>query len=115
MQLHIKDEAVRRGGTPALNHSQIRNRIKRRIYLDHFEMLCVPTKSLMRRQLFRVPVPDKTRIGPTGGADKNFPRRATAANLLRTRERGDARKIGCGGDPAMAGRELHNFLSPVFW
>src|SRR5207302_10857291 len=72
MKLHIKDEAVRRGGTPALNHSQIRNRIKRRIYFDHFEMLRVPTKSLMCEQLFRVPEPDKTRIGPTGGADKNF-------------------------------------------
>src|SRR5205814_8079885 len=72
MQLHIKDEAVRRGGTPALSHSRIRNRIKRRIYFDHFEMLRVPTKSLIRAQLFRVPVPDKTRIGPAGGADKNF-------------------------------------------
>src|SRR5438105_13612571 len=72
MKLHIKDEAVRRGGTPALNHSQIRNRIKRRIYFDHFEMLRVPTKSLIRAQLFRVPVPDKTQIGPAGGADKNF-------------------------------------------
>src|SRR5437016_1357990 len=72
MELHIKDEAVRRCGTPALNHSQIRNRIKRRIYFDHFEMLRVPTKSLIRAQCLRIPMPNKTRIGPTGRPNENF-------------------------------------------
>src|SRR5437868_13010340 len=73
MKLHIKDEAVRGGGTPALNHSQIRNRIKRRIYFDHLEMLRIPAKSLIRAHPFWIPTLDKTGIRPTGRADKNFP------------------------------------------
>ena len=73
MQLYIKPEIGRRRRAPSFDRAQVRNGIERRIYFDHFEMLRVPTKSLMRRQLFRVPVPDKTRIGPTSGADKNFP------------------------------------------
>src|SRR5260370_37499205 len=72
MQFHIKDEAVGRGGTPALNHSQIRNGIKRRIYFDHFEVLRVPTKSLIRAQCLGIPMPNKTRIGPTGRPNENF-------------------------------------------
>src|SRR5438874_13476313 len=72
MQPHVKDEAVRYGGTAALKHSLIRKPIKRRIYFDHFEVLPVPTNSLIRAQRLRIPMPNKTRIGPTGRPNENF-------------------------------------------
>src|SRR5438874_4155735 len=72
MQFHVKDEPVGRSSTPTLNHSQIRNGVKRRIYLDHLKILRVPTKSLMRAQLFRIPMLNKTRVGPACGPDENL-------------------------------------------
>src|SRR5438034_740985 len=72
VQFHIESKPIRRGGTPTLNHSQIRHRIKRRIHLHHLKVLCVPTEPLMREYPFRIPTLNETRIGPARSSDKNF-------------------------------------------
>lgn len=71
MQLYIENEIVRRGRAPPLYRPRVRDRIEGRIDFDHFEMLCVPGESLMRRHFFWVPSLDKSGIGPARGADEN--------------------------------------------
>src|SRR5713101_1090512 len=72
MQFHVERESIRRGGTPPLNHSQIRHGIKRRVHLDHLKLLCVSTKPLIRAHSFGIPMLNKTRIRPAGRSDENF-------------------------------------------
>src|SRR5436309_3625672 len=72
MQFHVEREPIRRGGAPALNHSQIRHGIKRRVHLDHLKLLRVPTKPLIRAHSFGIPMLNKTRIRPAGRSDENF-------------------------------------------
>src|SRR6266550_7871744 len=72
MQLHIECEVIWCCCAPALGHSRFRHRIKCRIYLDQFEMLCVPSEPFPRRHVLRIPPLDKTGIRPTCRADKNF-------------------------------------------
>src|SRR6266508_1405425 len=79
MQFYIEREPIGRCGTPALNHSQIRHRVKRRIHLDHLELLRVPTEPLMGAHPFGIPMLNKARIGPAGRSDKNF----ASARMMR--------------------------------
>src|SRR6266516_4139766 len=72
MQFHIEAKPIRRSGTPTLNHSQIRHRIKRRIHLHHLKVLRVPTEPLIRAHPLRIPTLNETRIGPARSSDKNF-------------------------------------------
>jgi hypothetical protein len=72
MQLYVKREIIRRRRAPALDHSWFGHRIKRRVHLDHFEMLRIPLKPVAGRHLFRIPALDKTGIRPARCADKNF-------------------------------------------
>ena len=127
MQLYIEGEPIRRGGAPALDHSQIGHGIKRRIHLDHLKILRVPTKPLMRADSLGIPMLNKTWIGPAGrpnnnfGAfrlDQTFPRHAENRNHescgKQTAVASKRWKIGCGGGPATAGRGLQGFFNPVF-
>src|SRR6476659_5033230 len=72
MQFYVKRKAVWRRCAPPLYHSRLRHRIKRRVYLDQFEMLRIPAQLVGRRQVLRIPPLDKTGIRPTCRADKNF-------------------------------------------
>ena len=68
----------------------------------------------MRAQLFRVPIPNKSRIGPTGGADKNFPgtrlRRIFCGHVKEaTRE-----KLVPGATPPWRGAAFITFLVQSF-
>src|SRR5207244_11938335 len=81
VQLYVKPELIGRGHAPTLNHSLVRDRVERRIKLDHLKMLRVPRQPFVRRHLFRIPARDKTGIGPTRRADENF----TAASFRRLR------------------------------
>src|SRR6476646_291741 len=72
MQFYVKRKAVWRRCAPPLYHSRLRHRIKRRIYLDQFEMLRIPAQSVGRRQFLRIPALDKTGIRPARRADKNI-------------------------------------------
>src|SRR6266508_2448158 len=79
MQFYIEREPIGRCGTPALNHSQIRHRVKGRIQLDHLELLRVPTKPLMGAHPFGIPTLNKAWIGPAGRSDENF----ASAGMIR--------------------------------
>src|SRR5262249_15743570 len=70
---YVEREVIGRRGAPALHHSRLRHRIKRRVYLDQIEMLRIPRQSLARWQFLRIPTLHKTRIRPTCRADKNLP------------------------------------------
>src|SRR5947208_9608179 len=101
MQLYIKREIIRRCSAPALNHSRFGHRIKRRVHLDHFEMLCVPTEPFPSRHLLRIPALDKTGIRPTRRAHENlasfranrtFPRHAIQGQQVVQKSNRAARK-----------------------
>ena len=72
VQLYIEREIIRRRRAPALDHSWFRHGIKRRVYLDQFEVLRVPAEPVACRHLLRIPPLDKTRVRPARRPDKNF-------------------------------------------
>src|SRR5436190_12474201 len=73
VQFYVEREVIRRHSAPALHHSRLRHGIKCRVYLDQIEMLSIPGQSVARRKFFRIPTLHKTRVRPTGRANKNFP------------------------------------------
>ena len=82
MQFHIENEIARRCRAPALNRSQVRHGIERRIDFDHFEVLRVPSEALVSRHFLWIPALDETGIGPACRADKNFRRWSVPAHAL---------------------------------
>src|SRR5207244_7896731 len=116
VQLHVKDEVVGSSGAPAFDEARLRYRVEGRVHFYHFKMLRVPPEPFARRHSFRIPTLDESRIRPARRADENF------VGLLLIRflshvQTGDLalrkasqREIGCGGDPAMAGRDPSRFL-----
>ena len=85
MQLYIEREIIRRRCAPALRHSRVRHRVERRIYLDQFEMLRIPRQPLARRHFLRIPALDKTGVGPTRRAHKNFSAHLFNEVVVRTK------------------------------
>src|ERR1051325_4965005 len=86
MQFYIKNKLVRRATTPPLDKTIIRNRVKSRVHLDHFEMFRVPRKPIGRWQIGRIPAFNKTGIRPARRPDKNL------SGFGRRHERGNARR-----------------------
>jgi len=72
VQLYIERELIRSCCAPPFHHSRFRHGIKRRIYLDQIEVLCVPTEAFASRHLLRIPTLDKPGIRPARRADQNF-------------------------------------------
>ncbi len=109
MQLYIERELIRRHCAPALHHSRFGHGIKRRVYLDQFEMLRVPTEPLASRHLLRIPTLDKTGVRPAGCADTNFSAHTSTKSQRRRKQtrpailwRVAAKKLvaGAGFEPA---------------
>src|SRR5262245_60905843 len=69
VNLDIEDEVIWSRSTPSADESRFGNRIESGINLHHIKELRIPWQSLNRRQFWRVPSFDKSRIGPTRGAD----------------------------------------------
>ena len=68
-KFYVEKEIARRLVTPALDSARVRYRVKSRIDLDVIEPFRVPAQARAGRKFRRVPIGDKPRIGPTGGAD----------------------------------------------
>src|SRR5437870_13892485 len=86
MQLYVEGEITRRRCAPPLHHSRFRHGIKRRVHLDQFEMLRVPTEPLACRHLFRIPTLDKTGVRPARSADTNLSAHTSTKSQRRRKQ-----------------------------
>src|SRR6266487_954825 len=71
-QFHVEQKSLRSLFGPTLYTVQRRQGVKCGIDFNEIEVLRVPPKAIRRGQAFRIPILDKSGIGPTRCADANF-------------------------------------------